>query len=198
MGIYKTDHEFKSAELILEKEGKWLKGSSYFNMPNENTVVYERDDVLYEYNISEKTVSILEQKPYYSHSRKYKTTYENEYYSFKKRTEGVIIEKEYYSITDKSTGETVELSNDTLKKLSEQEPLSRLPKKSTRKLHIDWVYIVQDEIYLVVYVTNRQLMVVYEYDIKTGEMNYSTWTNFDAWEELGVELWVIVPEKKEE
>ena len=172
-GVYKADFQLQNITEIFKG------GISYF-MPDENTIIFEKEDSesKYAYYISENKTEVYEGDSNLTDNQIQFKTYSNKYYILEKnvRYSNFKKTKHEYVITNRVTGEQHNLSEEDISVLGEIYPLNEHNNDSEKPTWIR-MYLHNDKLYALTYLTG--VVLLYEYDFETEKFIYIDWHHYD-------------------
>ncbi len=171
--VYKADFQLQNITEIFKG------GRSYF-MPDEDTIIFEKDNSedKYVYYISENKIEVYDGDPTLTDDQRFFKTYSSDYYILEKnvRYSSFKKTKHEYVITNRVTGEQHSLSDADISELDEIYPLNEYNDSSEKPTWIR-MYLHNDKIYALLYLTG--VVLLYEYDFETEKFIYIDWHHFD-------------------
>ena len=169
--VYKTDPQLQNITEVLKN------GDSYV-MPNENTIIFKKDnsETRYVYYISENKTEEYPEDLASIQNQLYLEAYSNDHYAIEKHTkEHMFTATEFsFTITDRATGENRFLSTSNLP-LTDIAPLNNSECKMMT-FELLQVYLFGESIYVQVYTEGATLL--YNYDFEKGEIQCVDWHPF--------------------
>ena len=171
--VYKADFQLQNITEIFKG------GRSYF-MPDEDTIIFEKDNSedKYVYYISENKIEVYDGDSTLTDNQSRFKTYSSEYYILEKnvRYSNFKKTKHEYTITNRVTGEQRSLSDADISDLGKIYPLNEYNDSSEKPTWIR-MYLHNDKIYALLYLTG--VVLLYEYDFETEKFIYIDWHHFD-------------------